>query len=80
MPGRTGWGHDLTARKQTRLSSQVLACLPEQNDQPQNNDRNVDIDHKMFTVQHLTYENILVHASDTCLPPISFLDCSDTHS
>ena len=57
MPGRTGWGHDLTTRKQTRLSSQVLACLLEQNDQPQNNDHNVDIDHKMFTVQHLTIED-----------------------
>lgn len=54
MPGRTGWGHDLTTRKQSRLSSQVLACLREQNDQPQNNDHNVDIDHKMFTAQHLT--------------------------
>lgn len=53
MPGRTSWGHDLTT-KQTRLSSQVLACLLEQNDQPQNNDHNVDIDHKMFTVQHST--------------------------
>jgi len=54
MPGRTGWGHDLTTRKQTRLSGQVLARSPEQNAQPPNKDHNIDIDHKTLTVQRWT--------------------------
>lgn len=69
-----GWAHDLTTRKQTRLSSRVLACLLEQNDQPSNNHHSVDIDHKMFIVKYMTMKrSLFILLTPVCLLFLSWI-------